>query len=81
MLVASCGHELYQEAGPAGEGHTVSVKVLRPDGRRVVSYRFVCAQCRERYRREGLSLESPQEAMVWLDGRGVDPRPVERRKV
>ena len=41
-----------------------------------VSYRLVCAQCRQRYREEGLVLEDHHAVVAWLSGRGDDAQPV-----
>lgn len=70
MLFASCGHVLHPEVGALGEGHAVPLRVMRPGDHRAVSYRLVCSECLERYREQGLVLETQQDTLDWLSGRG-----------
>lgn len=72
-IQTSCGHALLPGTS---QGYPVAIRVRTTNDHHGVSYRLVCAQCRQRYREEGLVLEDHHAVVAWLSGRGDDAQPV-----
>lgn len=72
-IQTSCGHALLPGTS---QGYPVALRVRATNDHRGVSYRLVCAQCRQSYREEGLVLEDHHAVAGWLSGLGDDAQPV-----
>jgi hypothetical protein len=67
-ITLTCGHRV----ASIDQGVDVIIKSWdyalynKDEGPRYLRYAYVCQSCRDEYRKEGVILETEQEAMAWL---------------
>lgn len=76
QIIATCGHPISVEWMRSNQGG-IFVKDYSRIAMRSISFRQVCPECLEWYRKEKLILETEQEKNKWLR---IRKKPIGKRK-